>query len=200
MNKLILATGNAGKIKEMTELLRPLQIEVIPQAELNISDAEEPGLTFVENALLKARHAARISGLPALADDSGLAVDALHGRPGIHSARYAGTPASSQKNIDKLLDEMKLVPSDKRQAQFHCVLALLTSADDPTPIICDGIWRGMILQQPQGDGGFGYDPVFLVPTENKSASQLAPDVKNKLSHRGKALRMLIQILKESQNC
>lgn len=163
--QIVLASSNAGKLKELTSLLKPLNIEIIPQSDLNIPDADETGLTFIENAILKARHAAKISGLPALADDSGLAVDALNGAPGIYSARYAGGVFDQQKNISKLLKEMENVADDKRQAQFHCVLALMSNANDPAPIICDGIWQGMILREPCGTDGFGYDPVFYVPTE-----------------------------------
>lgn len=192
--KIVLATGNAGKISELTSLLSPLKVEVIPQSQFNIPDTDEPGLTFIENAILKARHAARLSGLPALADDSGLAVDALNGRPGIHSARYAGEVFSQERNIAKLLHEMRDVADDQRQAHFHCVLALLKSADDPAPIICHGRWHGIILREPRGAKGFGYDPVFYLPSEKKSAAELTSAEKNALSHRGHALRDLIKIL------
>lgn len=198
--KIILASSNAGKLKELTSLLRPLHIEIIPQSELNISDADETGLTFIENAILKARHAAKLSGLPALADDSGLAVDALHGAPGIYSARYAGGAFDPQKNISKLLQEMENVADAKRQAHFHCVLALLESETDPAPIICHGTWKGMILREPRGTDGFGYDPVFYVPTEKKSAAELTHEMKNNISHRGKALQKLIQILLQRSDC
>lgn len=186
--KIVLASGNAGKIKELTALLLPLHIEVIPQSQFNISDVEETGLTFIENAILKARHASQITGLPALADDSGLAVDALNGAPGIYSARYGG--------IEKLLRNMQNISDDQRQASFHCVLALLQTPDDPAPIVCQGRWHGSILRENRGTQGFGYDPVFYVPSESMTAAELAPEVKNKLSHRGQALRALIQILTE----
>ena len=195
-DKIILASSNAGKIRELTALLQPLNIEVIPQAELGVEDTEEPGLTFIENAIIKARHAAHLSGLPALADDSGLAVNALNGAPGIHSARYAGDHLTPKENIAKLTSEMKNVPDDKRQATFHCVLALLNSADDPAPIVCHGRWHGMILHEMNGEQGFGYDPIFYVPTEKKSAAELTSERKNQLSHRGQALRALVKILAE----
>lgn len=198
--KIVLASSNAGKLKELTTLLRPLNIEIIPQSDLKISDADETGLTFIENAILKARHASEHSGLPALADDSGLAVAALNGAPGIYSARYAGAPYSSEKNIAKLLAEMKNIADDARQAQFHCVLALVSNPKDPAPIICHGIWQGMILREPRGTDGFGYDPVFYVPSEKKSAAELTHEMKNNISHRGKALRELIQILMQRSDC
>jgi len=192
--KVVLASSNTGKIKELTTLLQPFNIELIPQSALGIPDAEETGLTFIENALLKARHAALLSGLPALSDDSGLAVTALNGAPGIYSARYAGEPSNASLNIDKLLKDMHDVPDDKRQAAFHCVLAFMTSATDPAPIVCDGKWKGMLLRQRHGEHGFGYDPIFFVPSENKSAAELPSEIKNKLSHRAKALQSLIELL------
>lgn len=186
--KIVLASGNAGKIKELTALMQPLHIEVIPQSQFNISDVEETGLTFIENAILKARHASQITGLPALADDSGLAVDALHGAPGIYSARYGG--------FEKLLCDMQNIADDQRQASFYCVLALLQTPDDPAPIVCQGRWHGSILHEPRGTQGFGYDPVFYVPSENMTAAELSPEIKNKLSHRGQALCALLTILTE----
>jgi XTP/dITP diphosphohydrolase len=194
--KVILASNNPGKIREFGELFKPFSIELVPQAELGISDAEETGLTFIENALIKARHAAKISGLPAIADDSGLSVSALNGAPGIYSARYAGKKANAGENIQKLLVALHGVPDDKRNASFHCVLAFLAHADDPTPLVSDGRWPGFILQAPQGEHGFGYDPVFYVPSEKKSAAELPAAVKNKISHRGIALRMLINHMTE----
>lgn len=191
--KVVLASSNAGKIREFKELLKNLSIELIPQTELGVIDAEETGLSFIENALLKARHAAQATGLPAIADDSGLAVDALKGEPGIYSARYAGTN-SSQDNINKLLKEMRDVPDEKRGASFHCVLAFVSHALDPTPLVCDGKWSGMILHQPQGIEGFGYDPVFYVPSEKMTAAELPSDLKNKISHRGQALQSLLKKL------
>lgn len=193
--QLVIASNNKGKILEFTQLLAPLNLIPVPQGELGVSEAEEPAVTFVENAILKARHAARATGLPALADDSGLAVDALDGAPGVRSARYAGSRASDLDNLNALLKAMVDVPDDQRGAQFHCVLVYLRHADDPTPIICHGRWPGRILRAPQGDGGFGYDPVFLCPEKNCSASELSREEKNRISHRGRALVMLMEQLK-----
>lgn len=194
--KVVLASHNKGKIQEFTELLSPFHIEIIPQAELGIPEPEETGLTFIENAILKARHATRLSGLPALADDSGLSVDALNGAPGIYSARYAGEHGDAKANIVKLLANMKSVTDEKRTANFHCVLAFLRHENDPTPIVCDGTWHGKILTSPSGEAGFGYDPVFYVPSEKKSAAELSSELKNKISHRGLALEMLLKQLPE----
>lgn len=195
LEKLVLASGNQGKIKELTTLLQPLNIEVVPQSEFNVPDADETGLTFIENAILKARHAAKLTGLPALADDSGIAVDALNGMPGIYSARYAGTHGDRIANMNKLLEAMRDVPDDKRQAAFHCVLAFVRTAEDPTPIICHGIWRGSVLREMRGENGYGYDPVFFIPEHNKSAAELSAAEKNSLSHRGQALKMLLSSLR-----
>lgn len=191
MQKIVLATGNQGKVAELHDLLTPLQVEVIPQTELHVSDADETGLTFVENALIKARHAAALTGLPALADDSGLAVDALHGAPGIYSARYAGPDATDRDNVDKLLAALSHVPPAKRTASFHCVLVFLRHATDPTPLICHGQWHGSITSAIAGDGGFGYDPIFYVASEHCTAAQLPKDKKRVLSHRGQALQQLL---------
>ncbi|HEY9110568.1 MAG TPA: RdgB/HAM1 family non-canonical purine NTP pyrophosphatase [Rhodanobacteraceae bacterium] len=189
--KLVLASGNAGKLVELRELLAGSGIELIAQSELGIGDAEEPGLTFVENAILKARHAAGASGLPALADDSGLCVDALDGAPGLHSARYAGAHGDNAGNNAKLLRELDGMPDAKRTAHFTCVLALLRGANDPDPIIATGRWRGRVLTAPRGERGFGYDPVFLPDDGGGLASaELEPALKNRISHRGKALAML----------
>lgn len=197
LDKIVLASGNQGKIKELTTLLQPLHIEVVPQSAFNVPDADETGLTFIENAILKARHAAKLTSLPALADDSGIAVDALDGMPGIYSARYAGTHGDRIANMNKLLEEMRDVPDDKRQAAFHCVLAFVRTAEDPTPIICHGIWHGSVLHEMRGENGYGYDPVFFIPEHNKSAAELTADEKNNLSHRGQALSMLLAALKTS---
>lgn len=194
--KVILASNNAGKIRELSALLKTMQIEIIPQAEMNIPDIEETGLTFIENALLKARHASQIARLPAIADDSGLAVAALNGEPGIYSARYAGKQGDANANINKLLEKMNHVPDDKREAHFHCVLVFLRHANDPTPLVCDGIWHGHILREAHGSAGFGYDPVFYVPSENKSAAELLPETKNKISHRALAMQKLLQGLRQ----
>ncbi len=195
MNKLVIATGNAGKLKELQALLADLNIEVISQRELGVGDAEETGLSFVENAILKARHAARITGLPALADDSGLAVDVLGGAPGIYSARYSGAGATDASNNEKLLQTLKEKRGDGPvAARFVCVLALVRHANDPLPIICEGLWEGEILSAPRGDQGFGYDPLFWLPAENMSSAELPRERKNQLSHRGQALALLRQRL------
>jgi XTP/dITP diphosphohydrolase len=191
---MVLASSNKGKIAEIQELFGDLSIELIPQTALNIPDIEETGLTFVENAILKARNAARLSGLPALADDSGLSVDCLGGAPGVYSARYAGPGAKDVDLIAKLLKEMRKVDSGSRSARFHCVMALLTYPNDPAPVICHGVWEGSILPSGRGQQGFGYDPVFYVPSHDCSAAELDPQEKNKLSHRGRAMGELIQIL------
>jgi XTP/dITP diphosphohydrolase len=189
--KVVLATGNMGKVKELASMLSGLGIEVLPQSEFNVSEVPETGTTFVENAIIKARHAAKQTGLPAIADDSGLAVDALGGAPGVYSARYSGDQATDQTNIIKLLDAMANIPTDKRQAKFLCVLVFMRHFDDPTPIICQGEWLGEITTQQHGENGFGYDPVFWVEDHNCSSAQLSPEQKNALSHRGKALKLLL---------
>ena len=194
--KLVIASSNRGKLAEFGALFRGSGIECIPQAELGVDDAEETASTFVENALLKARHAARATGLPALADDSGLCVDALGGAPGLYSARYAGAHGDASANIIKLLDALQDVPEAARTAHFHAVIVLLRSADDPQPIIAEGSWPGRILQAPRGSGGFGYDPVFLDPEKACSAAELDPAIKNRISHRGRALAVLKQRLPE----
>lgn len=193
-SSIVLASSNQGKISELNDLLNPLGYSIRTQGEWQIEDAEETGLTFVENALIKARHAARATGLPALADDSGLAVDALNGAPGIYSARYAGSQATDAKNVIKLLDAMQNVADEQRTARFICVLVYLCHADDPTPIICQGEWEGKILDAPAGKGGFGYDPVFYVPERGCSAAELSKEEKGLLSHRGKALAQLRRLL------
>jgi len=196
--RLVIASNNKGKINEFTHLLAPLGLIPVPQGELGVGEAEEPAVTFVENAILKARHAARETGLPALADDSGLAVDALGGAPGVRSARYAGAGASDRDNLNALLEAMTDVPDGQRGAQFHCVLVYLRHADDPTPIVCHGRWPGSILRAPQGDGGFGYDPIFLCPETDCSAGELSRDEKSRISHRGRALALLMEQLRADQ--
>jgi XTP/dITP diphosphohydrolase len=193
--KLVIASNNKGKIAELTDLLAPLGLVPVPQGELGVSEAEEPAVTFVENAIIKARHAAKATGLPALADDSGLAVDALDGRPGVRSARFAGNEATDSDNVEALLAALKDTPEAQRSAQFHCVLVYLRHADDPTPIICHGRWPGRILAEPRGQGGFGYDPVFLVPEHGCSAAELTREQKGRISHRGRALASLLDQLK-----
>lgn len=191
--KIVLASNNPGKITEFQTLLVNFSVTIIPQSQLNVSDVAEIASTFVENALIKARHAATMTGLPAIADDSGLVVDALHGAPGIYSARYAGENADSQQNITKLLGELAGVPAAQRGACFQCVIVYLSYADDPIPIICQGSWRGSILFEPQGKNGFGYDPIFYVPNHQGSAAELSIAEKNRISHRGQALQQFIQI-------
>jgi len=193
--KLVIASNNKGKIAELTDLLAPLGLQPVAQGELGVSEAEEPAVTFVENAVIKARHAARVTGLPALADDSGLAVDALDGRPGVRSARFAGEEATDNDNVEALLAALKDTPEAERSAQFHCVLVYLRHADDPTPIICHGRWPGRILAEPRGQGGFGYDPVFLVPEHGCSAAELTREQKGRISHRGRALASLLDQLR-----
>lgn len=192
--RLVLASNNTGKLQELGALLVPLGLHPVAQGELGVSEAEEPAITFVENALIKARHAARVTGLAALADDSGLAVDALGGQPGVRSARYAGANATDEDNVNALLDALKDVSVADRSAQFHCVLVYLRHADDPTPLICHGRWPGRILEQPCGEGGFGYDPVFHAPEFGCSAAQLSREQKGSVSHRGRALRLLAEQL------
>lgn len=197
MRKIVLATANPGKLRELQAVLAGLDFEIVPQSAFGVLEAEETGLTFIENALLKARNAAFYTGLPALADDSGLAVDALGGVPGIYSARYAGAGAGDRANIGKLLAELDGVPAERRTARFVCVLALLHHPADPTPLICQGSWEGTILTEPRGEGGFGYDPIFFVPGEQRTAAELEPAVKNQISHRGQALVLLRRYLQGS---
>ena len=194
MQRIVLASGNPGKVREFNELLSSHGFEIVPQSDFEVPEVEETGLSFVENAILKARNAARHSGLPAIADDSGLEVDALQGAPGIYSARYAGPDASDQENYEKLLNALNGVPDAERTARFQCLLVFMRHAADPTPLICQGTWEGRILHAPQGDNGFGYDPVFYVPEEDCSSAELPPEVKNRLSHRGQALQKLVKAL------
>ena len=189
--KIILASNNAGKVREINQLLASQRIQVVPQREFDIPDAVEDGLSFVENAIKKARHAASLGQLPAIADDSGIEVDALHGAPGIYSARFAGPGASDQDNLQKLLDALQAVPEAERSARFQCLMVYMRHAQDPTPIICQGTWEGRILFEPRGENGFGYDPVFFVPTHDCSSAELPAEVKNHLSHRGQALQKLL---------
>jgi len=194
--RIVLASGNPGKVREINQILAGSGIEVVPQSELGVPEAEETGLTFVENAILKARNAARHSGLPAIADDSGLEVDALNGAPGIYSARYAGPGASDTENLQKLLRNLEGVSEAQRTARFQCLMVYMRHADDPTPLICQGTWEGRILTAPQGESGFGYDPVFYVPETQCSAAELSAEDKNRRSHRGQALRCLAKKLKQ----
>lgn len=190
LRRIVVASGNAGKLAEFNRLLGEAGFEFVAQGELGVEDIPETGLTFVENALLKARHAARVTRLPALADDSGLCVDALDGAPGLYSARYAGEPSDAGRNIDKLLATLADVPDEQRGAHFHCTLALLRHPDDPRPLIAQGEWHGRILTAPRGTGGFGYDPLFLDPETGLTAAELDPSTKNRISHRGQALAIL----------
>jgi len=192
MSTIVLATGNQGKVKELANLLSSHNIEVVPQSNFNVPDVPETGTTFVENAIIKARHAAKITGLPAIADDSGLEVDALKGAPGVYSARYAGENASDEDNIDKLLEALSDTPDKDRTARFHCVLVYMKHHNDPTPVICHGVWEGKITNEKVGEQGFGYDPVFWDAKQKLTSAQLPRDVKNKLSHRGKALAKLVE--------
>ncbi|MDI3324643.1 XTP/dITP diphosphatase [Pontibacterium granulatum] len=195
INKIVLASGNKGKLREFNQVLGRMDVEVVPQSDFNVSDADETGLSFVENAIIKARHAAQITGLPALADDSGLEVDALQGAPGIYSARFAGDGANDADNNAKLLDLLKGLPEEKRTARFRCLLVFMRHAEDPTPLICQGTWEGRILLEARGDNGFGYDPLFLVPELDQASAELPPEQKNKLSHRGQAVAELIERIK-----
>lgn len=195
MQKLVLASNNPGKLREFQFLLQPLGIEVLTQAQLGIDEAEEPHNTFIENALAKARHVSRLSKLPALADDSGICVNALEGAPGVLSARYAGEPKSDQRNNEKLLQAMQ--GAADRRAHYYCVLVLLHHADDPQPLIAEGEWHGEISMEPKGDGGFGYDPLFWLTELGKTSAQLGREQKHAISHRGKALRVLLEKLKTS---
>lgn len=192
--KVVLASNNKGKLRELGELLAQHHMQVIAQGELGIEDTVEDGLSFVENAIIKARHASIRSGLPAIADDSGLEVDALKGEPGIYSARYAGEHADDAANNRKLLEALAGIPDEQRSARFQCLMVFMRHAEDPTPLICQGSWEGRILREPRGDNGFGYDPLFWVASENASAAELPAEVKNAQSHRGKALRCLLQQL------
>ena len=198
MSKIVLATGNQGKVKELACLLAKHNIEIVPQSNFNVPKVAETGTTFVENAIIKARHAAKLTGLPAIADDSGLEVDALNGAPGVFSSRYAndlvGEKVSDEDNTNKLLQALENTPDDQRQARFHCVLVYMQHENDPTPIICHGVWQGSISRKKQGEQGFGYDPIFWQNDLQLSSAQLPRDVKNKLSHRGKALAQLVKKL------
>ena len=194
MKDIVLASSNQGKVREINQVLAGLGVMVRPQGEFNVIDAEETGLTFVENAILKARNAAQHTGLPAIADDSGLEVDALDGAPGIYSARFDGAGASDQANLEKLLDALRDTPEEKRTARFQCLMVYMRHAKDPTPLICQGSWEGRILTTARGNNGFGYDPVFYVPTHDCSSAELPAETKNQLSHRGQALRKLLAAL------
>ena len=192
MKKIVIASNNAGKLREIARIVEPLGIEAMPQGAFGVPECPEPHVTFVENCIAKARHAAAHTGLPALADDSGICVDALNGAPGVYSARYAGEPKSDQRNNQKLIAALQ--GQGNRRAHYYCVMVYVRYADDPTPIIAEGAWHGEIIDEPRGTGGFGYDPYFLVPAYGLTGAELDMEEKNKLSHRGQALRILAEKL------
>jgi len=194
--QIVLATGNQGKVREIQAMLEGTGIKVLPQSEFKVTEVDETGLTFVENAILKAREAARVSGLPAIADDSGLEVDALDGQPGIYSSRFAGDPGNDAANNTKLLQALKDVADEQRTARFQCVIVYLRHAEDPVPFIAQGSWEGRILHAPAGEGGFGYDPLFFVPEERCASAELPAGRKNQISHRARALQQLVEFLKK----
>ena len=194
MKKVVIASNNSGKLKEFTHLFEPLEIKVFPQSVFNVAEVEEPFQTFIENALVKARHASKQTGLPALADDSGICVDVLNGRPGVYSARYAGEPKSDQRNNQLLIENLRT--KQDRRAHYYCIIVLVRYADDPQPIITDGSWYGRIILEPRGTGGFGYDPYFYLPDLRKTAAELPIEDKNLISHRGKALMRLTRYINE----
>lgn len=194
MKRIVLASGNAGKIRELTELLRPMGAEIVPQSQRQVEECEETGLTFVENAILKARNAARQTGMPALADDSGIEVDFLRGQPGIYSARYSGPEGDDRRNNEKLLAAMRGVPPKARGARFRCVMVFLAHAEDPSPIITEGSWEGRIAETLAGGRGFGYDPLFYLPERGCTSAELSKAEKNRLSHRGQAVRAMVERL------
>jgi XTP/dITP diphosphohydrolase len=194
MKKLVIASGNPGKLREIGAILAPLDFEVLPQSAFNIPEAEEPYCTFIENCLTKARHASAHSGLPALADDSGICVDALNGAPGVYSARFSGDPKSDQRNNEKLISLLQ--GHDNRKAHYYCVMVLVRWPEDPQPIIAEGVMHGEIIDAPRGDGGFGYDPYFLIPELGQTGAEVPMELKNRISHRGKALAALVEKLRE----
>lgn len=191
-DRIVIASGNAGKLREIRQLLTPLNIEALPQSDFDVPEADEPYFTFIENALAKARHASLHSGLPALADDSGICVDALHGAPGVYSARFGGEPKSDARNNEKLLEA--LAGKLDRRAHYYCVMVLVRNPEDPQPLIAQGVWQGEILETPRGNGGFGYDPLFLDLKTEKTGAELATEIKNRISHRGHAMREMLQLI------
>jgi XTP/dITP diphosphohydrolase len=194
LNKIVIASSNAGKLREIQHLLAPLEIEVLPQSDFNIPEADEPYFTFIENALAKARHTSLHSGLPALADDSGICVDALQGAPGVYSARFGGEPRSDARNNEKLLQTLKDI--ENRHAHYYCAMVLVRNQEDPQPLIAQGIWQGEILHAPRGEGGFGYDPLFLDAKTGKTGAELPIDIKNRISHRGQALHDMLHLIEK----
>jgi XTP/dITP diphosphohydrolase len=197
MTRIVLATNNTGKLRELQSLLQPLHVEVVPKSQFTRDDVDETGTTFVANALIKARHAAAVSGLPAIADDSGIEVDALGGAPGIHSARYAGAEAGDAENLRKLLREMHDVPDAQRIARYRCALVYVRDGNDADPIVCEATWEGSITREPHGSGGFGYDPIFHVAMFGRTAAEISAADKNRVSHRGQALQQLLAALRSS---
>ncbi|MCX8589053.1 MULTISPECIES: XTP/dITP diphosphatase [unclassified Gilliamella] len=195
MQKIVLATNNQGKVNELQNLLADAGFDIVAQSQFNLPDADETGLSFVENAIIKARYAAKLTGLPAIADDSGLVVEVLNGEPGIYSARYAGEHGNDESNNQKLLQALQPIPQEKRSAYFYCALVFMRHENDPTPIICLGKWNGLILNELKGKGGFGYDPLFYVPELNCTAAELTKEHKSQISHRGQALKQLIKEIK-----
>jgi len=193
-NQIVLASGNAGKLREIAQLLEGLNLEILPQSEFNVPEIEETGLTFVDNAILKARNAAHYTGLPAIADDSGIAVDVLRGRPGIYSARFAGVGASDEENLEKLIRMVKPFPDEERTARFICSMVYIRHEEDHVPVIAEGVWEGQIITESRGGNGFGYDPIFYISSHQCTSAELLPEIKNKLSHRGQALRKLLEQL------
>ena len=193
--RVVLATGNPGKVKELQALLAPFQMEVLPQSDFGVTSVEETGLSFIENAIIKARHAAQHTGLAAIADDSGIEVDALHGAPGIHSARYAGEGASDADNLQKLLQDLRPIAPELRTARYRCALVFMRWALDPAPLVCQASWEGFLIDEPRGTGGFGYDPIFELPSK-LTAAELPASQKNTISHRGRALQLLVHQLRE----
>ncbi len=198
--RIVLATNNAGKLRELQAMLQPLGFSVLPKAEFTSEEVVEDGDSFVANALLKARHAAQVSGLAAIADDSGIEVDALEGAPGIHSARYAGAQAGDIDNLNKLLEAMQHVPDAQRSARYRCALVYVRNAQDSAPVICEASWEGSITRVPAGTGGFGYDPIFWLPEQRCTAAEISAELKNRLSHRGQALKKLLESLSRAQAC
>jgi len=198
--RIVLATNNAGKLRELQAMLQPLGFSVLPKAEFTSEEVVEDGDSFVANALLKARHASQVSGLAAIADDSGIEVDALAGAPGIHSARYAGAQAGDMDNLNKLLEAMQHVPDAQRSARYRCALVYVRNAQDSAPVICEASWEGSITRVPAGTGGFGYDPIFWLPEQGCTAAEISAELKNRLSHRGQALKKLLESLSRAQAC
>lgn len=190
-NQIVFASGNAGKLREIAQLLEGLNLEILPQSEFDVPEVEETGLTFVDNAILKARNAAHHTGLPAIADDSGIAVDVLRGRPGIYSARFAGVGATDEENLEKLIRMVKPFPDEERTARFICSMVYIRHEEDHVPVIAEGVWEGQLITESKGDNGFGYDPIFYLSSHQCTSAELPPEIKNKLSHRGQALRKLL---------